>query len=114
MPLQVDHADHRFPTLQHEIDHTDHTDNTDQGSIFLAILSVYRRCGGTTQLEELLSFEEKFDFTAPRYVCLGVSLHSHIPGGVVGDPRAHQNQFRGFKSHRLHARRDCFLHTKVD
>ena len=28
-----------------------------------------------------------------------------VPGGLVGGPRAHQNQFRGFKSHRVHARR---------
>ena len=27
-----------------------------------------------------------------------------------GGPRAYQDQFRGFKSHRVHARRGCFLH----
>ena len=33
--------------------------------------------------------------------------------GVVGGPRAYQDQFRGFKSHRVHARRDFFLHKKM-
>ena len=33
-----------------------------------------------------------------------------VPGGLVGGPRAYQDQFRGFKSHRVHARRDFFLH----
>ena len=27
-----------------------------------------------------------------------------VPGGLVGGPRAYQDQFRGFKSHRVHAR----------
>ena len=31
----------------------------------------------------------------------------------VGEPRAYQDQFRGFKSHRMHARRDFFLHKKM-
>ena len=31
---------------------------------------------------------------------------------VVGGPRAYQNQFRGFKSQRVHVRRDFFLHKK--
>ena len=31
-----------------------------------------------------------------------------VPGGLVGGPRAHQDQFRGFKSHRVHARRGPF------
>ena len=37
-----------------------------------------------------------------------------VPSGLVGGPRAHQDQFRGFKSHRVHARRDFFLHEKND
>ena len=35
-----------------------------------------------------------------------------IPGGGlvrVGGPRAYQDQFRGFESHRVHARKDFFL-----
>ena len=35
-----------------------------------------------------------------------------VPGGSVGGPRAYQDQFHGFKSHRVHARRDFFLHQK--
>ena len=39
-----------------------------------------------------------------------------VPGGLVGCPRAYQDQFRGFKSHRvhIHARRDFFLHEEID
>ena len=37
-----------------------------------------------------------------------------VPGGLVGGPRAYQDQFRGFKSHRVHARRDFFLHKEID
>ena len=33
-----------------------------------------------------------------------------IPGGLVGGPRAYQDRFREFKSHRVHARRGFFLH----
>ena len=29
-----------------------------------------------------------------------------VPGGLVGGSRAYQDQFRGFKSHRVHARKD--------
>ena len=36
-----------------------------------------------------------------------------VPGGLVGGPRAYQDQFRGFKSHRVHARRGFFLHKKM-
>ena len=37
-----------------------------------------------------------------------------VPGGLVGGPRAYQDQFRGFKSHRVHARgRDFFLRKKM-
>ena len=28
-----------------------------------------------------------------------------VPGGLVGGPGAYQDQFRGFKSHRVHARK---------
>ena len=40
--------------------------------------------------------------------------HSYhrVPGGLVGGPRAYQDQFRGFKSHRVHARNDFFLHER--
>ena len=37
---------------------------------------------------------------------------SGVPGSLVGGPRAYQDQFRGVKSHRVHARRDFFLHKK--
>ena len=37
-----------------------------------------------------------------------------FPGGLVGGPRVYQDQFRGFKSHRVHARRDFFLHKEID
>ena len=39
-------------------------------------------------------------------------LQVGIPGGLVGGPRAYQDLFRGFKSHRVHTRRDFFLHKK--
>ena len=32
-----------------------------------------------------------------------------VPGGLVGGPRAYQDQFRGFKSHRVHTPRGLFL-----
>ena len=35
-----------------------------------------------------------------------------VPGGLAGGPRAHHDQFRGFKSHRVHARKGFFLHEK--
>ena len=37
-------------------------------------------------------------------------LRAGVPGGLVGGPRAYQDQFRGFKSHRVHARKGFFLH----
>ena len=33
-----------------------------------------------------------------------------VPGGLVGGPRAYQDQFHGFESRWVHARRDLFLH----
>ena len=36
----------------------------------------------------------------------------YVPGGFVGGPRAYQDQFRGFKSHRVHARRGFFLYKR--
>ena len=36
-----------------------------------------------------------------------------VPGGLVGGQRAYQDQFRGFKSRRVHTRRDFFLHKTV-
>ena len=35
-----------------------------------------------------------------------------VPGGFVGGPRASQDQFCGFKAHRVHARRDFSLHKQ--
>ena len=35
-----------------------------------------------------------------------------VPGGLVGGPRAYQDQVRGFKSHRVHARKGFFLHAR--
>ena len=32
-----------------------------------------------------------------------------VPGGLIGGPSAYQDQFRGFKSRRVHAGRDFFL-----
>ena len=32
----------------------------------------------------------------------------------MGGPRAYQDQFLGFKSHRVHARRDFFLNEEID
>ena len=53
------------------------------------IIRVSRRTGG---------------YNIIRYIAAGV------PGGLVrvGGPRAYQDQFRGSKSHRVHARRDSF------
>ena len=42
-----------------------------------------------------------------------VRAQTGVPGGLVGGPRAYQDQLRGFKSHRVHARRDFFFHKKV-
>ena len=36
-----------------------------------------------------------------------------VPVGLVGGPRAYQDQFCGFKYHRVHARKDFFLHKKL-
>ena len=41
-------------------------------------------------------------------------VQAGVPGGLVGGPRAYQDQFRGFKYHRVHARRDFFLLKKID
>ena len=37
-----------------------------------------------------------------------------VAGGLVGSQRAYQYQLRGFKYHRVHARRAFFLHKKND
>ena len=42
-----------------------------------------------------------------------VDGHGSVPGGLVDGPRAYQDQFRGFKSHRVRARRDFFLHKNT-
>ena len=39
---------------------------------------------------------------------------SGVPGGLVGGPRTYQDKLRGFKSHRVHAHKDFFLHKKND
>ena len=36
-------------------------------------------------------------------------LTAGVPGGLVGGSHAYQDQFRGFKSHRVHARKKGFL-----
>ena len=36
-----------------------------------------------------------------------------LGGRVVGGPRAYQDQFRGFKSHRVHTRKDFFFAQKT-
>ena len=38
---------------------------------------------------------------------------SNVPSGLVGGLRAYQDQFRGFKYHRVNARRDFFLHKTI-
>ena len=40
--------------------------------------------------------------------------HIGVPGGLVGGPRAYQDQFRGFKSHRVYARRGFFFIRKLN
>ena len=36
--------------------------------------------------------------------CVCGNIVAGVPVGLVGGPRAYQYQFRGFKSHRVHAR----------
>ena len=43
------------------------------------------------------------------YVLAAVHIIAGVPCGFVGGPRAYQDQLRGFKSQRVHARRDFFL-----
>ena len=51
-----------------------------------------------------------------QYYCTAVLFRrgiASVPGGLVGGPRAYQDQFRGSKSHRVRdPRRDFFLHIK--
>ena len=55
----------------------------------------------------------KLKLTSPHFHVLVSCVNvTYVPGGLVGDPRAYQDQFRGFKSHRVHARREVFLHKK--
>ena len=49
-----------------------------------------------------------------RYLDFLGQSNAGVPGGLTGGPRAYQDQFRGFKSHRVHARRDFFLHEEID
>jgi len=50
----------------------------------------------------------------PRHVAKkDNNVHTGVPGGLVGGPRACQDQFREFESHRVHAHRDFFLHKKL-
>ena len=42
-----------------------------------------------------------------------VLQHAGVPGGLIGGPRAYQDLFRGFKYHRVHARRGFLLHNKL-
>ena len=41
-----------------------------------------------------------------------LGLNAGVPGGFVGGPRAYQDQFRGFKSHQVHACKGFFLHER--
>ena len=50
-------------------------------------------------------------YSSPRENIL--ILPGTIPGGLVSGPRAYQDQFHGFKSHRVHPRRVFFLHRKT-
>ena len=45
--------------------------------------------------------------TVELYAVVEIS-YVYVRGGLVGGPRAYKYQFRGFKSHRVHARRDVF------
>ena len=41
------------------------------------------------------------------------SYNTYVPSGLVGGPRAYQDQFRESKSHRVHARKKgFFLHER--
>ena len=40
-------------------------------------------------------------------------IKAGVPGGLVGVPRAYQDQFCGFKSRRVHARRGFFCFSKL-
>ena len=42
-----------------------------------------------------------------------ICIYIGLPGGLIGGPRAYQDQFRRFKSHRVHAGRGVFLHKKM-
>ena len=55
------------------------------------------RGGGTSLIENI------------RYNSIATIRTEGVPGGLVGGPCAHQDQFRGFKYHRVHARRVFFL-----
>ena len=41
-------------------------------------------------------------------------IYIGVPVGLVGGPRPYQDQFRRFKSRRVHARRGFFLHKQID
>ena len=43
----------------------------------------------------------------------GVLFVPGAPGGLVGGPRAYQDQLCGFKPHRTHGRRDFFWHKTL-
>ena len=47
------------------------------------------------------------------YMSLPSSGNGGVHGGLVCRPRAYQDQFRGFKSHRVDARRNIFLVKKL-
>ena len=64
-----------------------------------------------------LSSAEKRSHTDVRtnsMLLYGIPVYSYrvgVPGGLVGGPRAYEDQFRGFKSHRVNAR-GFFLQKK--
>ena len=48
-----------------------------------------------------------------RYATIkSIQPNPTLPGGLVGGPRAYQDQFRGFKYRRVHTRRDFLLPKK--
>ena len=62
--------------------------------------------------KEYLSLENKTFFVFFTAAILFL-VQSWRPRGLVGGPRAYRNQFRGFKSHRVHALMGFFLHKQI-
>ena len=47
-------------------------------------------------------FVDYVDTTCPLIENKPIVVRAVVPGGLVGGPRAYQDQFPGFKSHRVH------------